>query len=142
MNAFWSALNTRFKSPTDEYDAVQTLDSIRMGNKPAADFFAEWEDLATRAGMSANNGKDTAYMLKKLQVALNPTVLQMIYASGTIPTTYATWKARVIDVAKQSRPCRIFTSAAAIPARHTAVASGKPATRLSCRQHVAAASCK
>ena len=41
-----------------------------------------------------------------------------------------------------SRPCRIFTSAAAIPARHTAVASGKPATRLSCRQHVAAASCK
>ena len=57
MNAFWSALNNRFKSPTDEYDAVQTLDSIRMGNKPAADFFAEWEDLATRAGMSANNGK-------------------------------------------------------------------------------------
>ena len=93
-SAFWEALDKVFADPNLKRRAYNDLTQLTQGNKSAQDFFVEFEQLLTTAGLTTKDPSAVEMILQKVR----RDILKDIYRAKDKPTTYKDWKERIIDL--------------------------------------------
>ena len=66
----------------------EKLEKLNQGNKPAKEFFQEFESLVTQAGFE----KEDKHILTLIRKNTRQEIIDKIYNGETLPTTYDEWK--------------------------------------------------
>src|ERR1700745_3184311 len=90
---FWTSFNTQFTDQNKEVTALLDLETFYQGDKTAEEFFAEQEQLKQRARVT-----DDRFMMRIVEKCVKPRIIDKIYETGNIPTTYGDWKTRIINM--------------------------------------------
>lgn len=99
---FIQALEQTFTDAHAQENARAKLHGYKQKYKETADeFFVEFERLALEAGYAMAS----TYLVEILQDNIKSSIIDTIWASGTIPADYAAWKIRIIliDAAHRQR---------------------------------------
>ncbi len=91
---FWTELDKIFVDPNLAKTAQARLERCYMGNRTALEFFQDFEDLVDLAGFKTTD----LHVLDLLQRNARTNIVQTIYASGSEPADYDTWKARIANI--------------------------------------------
>lgn len=91
---FWKDLEERFTDSNQKRQAQIQLEILTQGTGSAEDYFEKLNTLVVQAGYQF----DDQYILKTIEMNVNDSIIDRVYASGTIPDTYDTWKAKVVNL--------------------------------------------
>ena len=96
LQQFMDMLDDAFNDPNRHEKALAEFRAIIQGNRTASEFFAQFDILRTKAGLTAT--AHDAVVIDRLKRALNFSVVQGVMRSSPLPTDYINWKARAIAV--------------------------------------------
>lgn len=121
----WAILDEHYIDASLREKAQQKIEYIRQGNRSADDYIVEFEDLASQAGYTLSD----EHVIRLLKRGTSQNVVDQVYMSGNIPTTYVEWCTRIRGI---DRNWRIRQEEKALWSRHhgNSNASGsRPATQ-------------
>jgi hypothetical protein len=96
VTTFQARFDEAFEDKNKKSNAENEIALLKQGSKMAEEFFAEFDQLALVAGY--NDGHHGDILIKLIKSAIHTNIIDSIYNGGSLPTTYATWKARVTDI--------------------------------------------
>ena len=96
LAAFKTRFNEAFEDKNKKSNAKNEIALLKQGSKTAEEFFAEFDQLAFVAGYNDRHHSDI--LIKLIKSTIHANIIDSIYNGGSLPTTYATWKARVTDI--------------------------------------------
>lgn len=67
---------------------------MTQGTGSAEDYFEKLNTLVVQAGYQFND----QYILKTIEMNVNDVIIDRVYTSGVIPTTYDDWKAKLVNL--------------------------------------------
>src|ERR1700677_4752370 len=94
-NAFVQSLEQTFSDTNKTKNAQNKLADFKQKGQTAEEFFTLFDQYRRAAGYQT--GHD-AYLIQLLETNLNPGLIETIYRSDTVPTTYNEWKAKCIRI--------------------------------------------
>lgn len=92
IDDLWQDLDQAFTDRVGERQVLDKLEHLRQGNRPATDFFQEFEMLIMQAGYKT----DEKFALEWVKRGINSRYIDSIYSVTPLPADYEAWKARVI----------------------------------------------
>ena len=96
ITAFQARFDEAFEDKNKKSNAKNQIALLKQGSKTAEEFFTEFDQLAFVAGY--NDGHHGDILIKLIKSAIHANIIDSIYNGGSLPTTYAAWKARVTDI--------------------------------------------
>ena len=99
---FLKLLRQAFGDPNEAKDAQHRLESFKQGTLTASEFFAKFEIYRRKAKYltkkeNVHGGHDD-YLIAVLERNLDPSLIRRIYAGDTVPSSYETYKDKVLSV--------------------------------------------
>ena len=101
---FLKDLDASFDDPSRFEKAMRQFEQLEQGKKTAEEFFAEFDIIRTKAGLTQE--AHDSIVINRLKQALNVRVLEGVIRSNKIPTEYNEWKQRAIEVDKLEQQIR------------------------------------
>ncbi len=90
---FTDSLDKSFQDPNIKKSAYNSLQVLQYGkNRSADEFFQEFETLASDAGYATND----EYLIDLIEQKVPRYLLEKVYM-GTLPTTYITYRDKIVD---------------------------------------------
>ncbi|RDX50189.1 hypothetical protein OH76DRAFT_1349746 [Lentinus brumalis] len=99
--SFWLEVDRVYVDPNLAKTAQVRLEHCMMGNRPAADFFQEFEEHVSEAGFYMSD----THVLDLLQRNAKYDIVDRIYATGDEPVDYDDWKKRISNMDTLWRRC-------------------------------------
>jgi Retrotransposon gag protein len=96
VTTFQARFDEAFEDKNKKSNTENEIALLKQGSKMAEEFFTEFDQLAFVAGY--NDGHHGDILIKLIKSAIHANIIDSIYIGGSLPTTYATWKARVTDI--------------------------------------------
>ena len=92
---FKARLDVEFADVTEKESTYIELGKLWQKGMTVPEFFTKFNYLIGKAGLSADRHND---LLTLLEPALDYNITDWIYARSHLPTTYASWKQKAIDI--------------------------------------------
>ena len=96
LAVFTTDLTTTFDDPNLVEKSYRRFEELRQGSSTADEFFSLFDIYRTRAKLVGASVE--VVLLNQLKKALNPRVFMGVMRSSPIPTTYAAWRTKAIEV--------------------------------------------
>ena len=93
---FKSRLDMEFADVVEKESTYIELGKLWQKGMSVLEFFTKFDYLIGKAGLSADCHNDLLMTL--LEPALDYSITDRIYAGSRLPTTYASWKQKAIDI--------------------------------------------
>ena len=93
---FVQELHDAFDDPNESERAYRKFEMLKQGTQSADEFFAHFEIYRTDAGLTGPTMD--VVLINQLKRALNGRVLMGVMRSSPVPTTYADWKQKAIEI--------------------------------------------
>lgn len=84
---FWKDLEEQFMDANQRRQAQIQIEIMTQGTGTAEDYFEKLNTLVHQAGYQHND----QYVLKTIEMNVNHAIIDRVYASGDIPSTYKDW---------------------------------------------------
>ena len=95
FNDFIAKLNTAFNLVDAVRDSMHKLRTLKQGTRSAEEMVTKFNLFCSQAGIT-QSGNVT--LINLFQPALNKPLLEKILDSETVPTTFNSWKTKVIQL--------------------------------------------
>lgn len=91
---FWKDLEEWFTDVNQWRQAQIQIETMTQGTESAEDYFKKLNTLVVQAGYQF----DDQYVLKTIEMNVNDAIIDGVYTSGVILTTYDNWKAEIVNL--------------------------------------------
>ena len=96
LAAFTADLVNTFEDPNLAEKSYRKFEELRQGTMTADEFFSHFDILRSRAGLTGP--AVDVVLVNQLRRALNGRVIMGVMRSSPVPTTYAAWRAKAIEI--------------------------------------------
>lgn len=96
LATFYADLDATFEDPNLTEKSYRKFEELRQNGRTADEFFALFDIYRTRAGLT--DPMVDVVLINQLKRALNGRIIMGVMRSSPVPTTYADWRAKAIEI--------------------------------------------
>jgi hypothetical protein len=121
---FYKELELAFEDRTATKRVREEIESFTQGRQKIDEFFNKFEMMAQDAGLATSEVEK----IRLIERNVNPAIINAIYSSGTLPTSYADYKGRILRIGRlwEQRREQISYSQKPTPQTHPHIPIQRP----------------